>query len=167
MGAARRSGGGLIRHKLIAAFLIGFTIAILVYFFNSLSLALAFSSFGSSTFIIYSDSKSKSAQISDIIPAYLLSSAAGFSSSLLLPAVPVSIVAGIALFVSAFLMLIFDKHHAPACGIALAFVLFKLSTLAILEALVGGAVMIGLSRLLALAIKEENSSEADTRKIIK
>ncbi len=155
----------VLRHRILPAFFIGLTVALLVYLFNSLELALAFASFGSSAFIIYSAPRSKSARVADIIPAYLLSAAAGFSASLLLPAVPVAIVAGIALFVSAFLMLAFDKHHAPACGIALAFVLFRLSSLAIAEVLAGGALMIVLSRLTALAVKEGHSIEVSLSKI--
>jgi CBS-domain-containing membrane protein len=158
---------GFLRHKLLPALLSGLTISILALFFNSVSFALVFASFGSSAFIIYAFPKSESAQMGDIIPAYFLSSVAGYVASFLLPSVPVAAAAGAAVFLSAFLMLAFGKKHAPACGIGLAFVIFRLSTPAIIISLLGGVFLIIVARLLSLMLKEERSIQKSAARLFR
>jgi CBS-domain-containing membrane protein len=156
----------LLRHKLFPALLVGITIGILVFFFSSISFAVIFSSFASSAFIVYSIPKSKSAQVQNIILAYCLSAVSGYAASFLTGAAPMAVVAGLSVFLSALLMLVFDKAHAPACGIGLAFVIFNLQPLAIGICILGGLVIVSIAKISVLLLKEGHDLESSIRNIL-
>lgn len=147
----------LLKNKIVPALLAAVAISILtfvLYYFNFDVLygkgasAVLFASFGSSAFILFMMPRSHSAKIARFVKSYTIAAIAGILGFYLLDLMPLYVVAGIVVFALSITMYAVDAAHAPAVGIALAFVLYRMGTDGVIIVILGVAILLFLRLVL-------------------
>lgn len=142
------------RNVLIPALLTALSVSILVYLlalasfdlkFGAGSSAILFASFGSSAFILFMMPRSSSARLSKFAKSYIIAGIIGASGYLLLKVIPLYVVAGIVILLTAIVMDATHSRHPPAVGIALAFVLYRIN--------LNGVIIVALGVLLLIILR--------------
>ena len=113
----------MIKEKLIPALFGGLAIFIVSYMLElTIGSAILFASLGASTVILSEFPDTRMAKLRVVVIAYFIAAVIGYFCSFItyLP-----FAAGLAIFLTIALMLVFNHTHAPAGGIALAFVFYS------------------------------------------
>lgn len=142
----------LVKNKIVPAILTAIAVSVLVYVLYHINFdvlyghgasAILFASFGSSAFLLFMTPRSKSARVSAFVKSYLLSALIGAFGFYSIPFMPLYVIAGIVVFAVSMLMYVLDIMHPPAVGIAVAFILYRISGFyGVLIVLIGIAIFV-------------------------
>jgi len=157
---------GKSRQIIFPSILAGLSIFLMAIVWNITDYGIIFACFGSSTFIVYANPRSKQAVMSSILGAYPLAGFFGYATiEYLLPVLNLeyhmnyAIAGGVAVGITILAMLITGFEHAPAAGAALAFVLKPTDVKAVFLLIGGGITLLVIAKILTLIVKEELALE--------
>lgn len=105
------------------------------------SSAIIFTSFASSTFIMFMMPYSKSASPRRFVKSYSIATVFGYIGLLLMSYLGIYIATVIVVFLTALLMFETDSEHPPAMGLLFAFVLYHVGFLSVFVVITGVAII--------------------------
>ncbi len=167
----RRTWERHVRNRIAPAFFVALAVALLVIMFEAVSFelrygagssAVLFASVAASAFILFITPLAKAANPLKFVKSYMIAGVIGAASYYVLAFLPEYLEAGIVIFVVSALLIATRSEHAPALGIAFAFVLFRIDAIGILVVIVAAAMLLAL-RGVADMLRIEEAEEKEER----
>lgn len=165
-----------VRNRIAPAFFVALSVALLVIMFQAMnfelrygigSSAVLFASVASSAFILFITPLAKASKPVKFVKSYVIAGIVGAAGYYLLAFLPEYLVAGMVIFAASALLIATRSEHAPALGIAFAFVLFRIDAIGILVVIVAVAMLLvlhGIADILRVEEAEEEEERSANRR---
>jgi hypothetical protein len=144
-----------IRNSIIPAIFIGITITFTILFLSLLHIYIVpiakfivFSSFASSSFLLFMEPKQDSSRISKFVKSYIISGAIGIIGAFIAPHIGLYYSLALVETVVALLLVAANAMHPPAMGIAVVFIFENANVFALLFLFSGMVLIILLDKFL-------------------
>lgn len=147
-----------VTEKLIPSLIAGLTVLVIFYFFaqSGPGSELLFAALGSSAFLICAFPDIRTAKLRNVLMGYFYGGVFGLSSAYLLQySIPVYLSAFMAVFLTSFFMLISRGSHPPAVGAALAFVIYRRTTLELFVLYIAILILMIVAKFLVYVYRKE------------
>ena len=145
----------LIRNHIMPAIFIGITISFTIFALSlfhiyviSIARFIVFSSFASSSFLLFMEPKQSSARISKFIKSYIIAGIIGIIGFFISVHIGIYYSLAIVETAIALLLVITESEHPPAMGIGVVFILEEANIFALTYLLVGMVIIILMDKFL-------------------
>lgn len=118
------------------------------------SSAIIYASVGASAFILFVMPKSRAAAKASVITSYIIAGFVGYFSYYSSAYIGLAAAAALAVGLTGIFMVLSNKEHPPAAGLALAFVLFKVGLAGVLLVILLGFLIVGIAYVLSIFIRD-------------
>ncbi len=163
----------LIRNHIIPAIFIGITISFTIF---SLSLFhiyivpiakfIVFSSFASSSFLLFMEPEQSSSKLSKFVKSYVISGLIGILGFYISVHIGIYYTLAIVETLVALLLVLFKAEHPPAMGIAVVFILEKANIFGLIFLLTGVVIIILMDKFLNKFVYVlKNDAKAEIKKL--